>query len=119
MNEKLSRVDRNTRHQRDDLEVTPSGFIPRSQRGRQSNPKTVTTTETPLPQKEDPEFLLSDTTLEEEELSLLSRSELFPSHRIKWTKWFFNVLLVIFIALTIWLLWWGLHDSPWSAKQDL
>ncbi|ANS74884.1 hypothetical protein AWM70_09970 [Paenibacillus yonginensis] len=45
------------------------------------------------------------------------RTELYPSHRIKWTRWFFNVLLVIFIGLTVWLLWWGFHSSPWAIKQ--
>lgn len=49
---------------------------------------------------------------------LPSRAELFPSHRIKWTRYFFNVLLFIFIVLTIWLLWWGFHDSPWSLKRN-
>ncbi|WP_138492983.1 hypothetical protein [Paenibacillus pinistramenti] len=52
-----------------------------------------------------------------EETVYPSRTELYPSHRIKWTKWYFNVLLVIFIGLTIWLLWWGFHESPWSLKQ--
>ncbi|WP_223066606.1 hypothetical protein [Paenibacillus caui] len=55
----------------------------------------------------------------EPEAKYVSRSEIFPSHRIKWTKWFFNALLVIFIALTVLLLWWGLNESPWSIKRDL
>lgn len=44
------------------------------------------------------------------------RTKVFPSNRIKWTRWFFNTLLFLFIGLTIWLLWWGMTDSPWGAK---
>ncbi|GGA22878.1 hypothetical protein [Paenibacillus physcomitrellae] len=54
--------------------------------------------------------------LPEQELTP-SRTETYPSNRVKWTRWFFNVLLVIFIGLTIWLLWWGFHASPWAVKQ--
>ncbi|AWB45039.1 hypothetical protein DCC85_12940 [Paenibacillus sp. CAA11] len=48
---------------------------------------------------------------------LPSRSELFPSSRNRVQKWFFNSLLILFIALTVLLLWWGMHESPWGLKH--
>lgn len=46
-----------------------------------------------------------------------SRRELYPSHRIKWTKWFYNSLVFIFIALMILLFFWGMQQSTWGKHQ--
>lgn len=37
-----------------------------------------------------------------------SRRELYPSQRLKITRWFFNFLLFIFVAILFMLLWWGI-----------
>lgn len=50
---------------------------------------------------------------------LPTRKELYPSQRVKWTKWFFNTLLYVFVAILLVLLWWGLSDSPWGEKYGL
>ena len=49
--------------------------------------------------------------------SYSSRADMYPSSRVKWARWFYNFLLVSFLGLTVWLLWWGFHDSPWRMKQ--
>lgn len=48
-----------------------------------------------------------------------TRKELFPSQRLKWTRWFYNSLLYIFVIILIYLLWWGVSDSPWGDKYGL
>ncbi len=58
-------------------------------------------------------------TLEVDLSELPTRRELFPSHRIKITRWFYNSLLFIFIAITVYLLWWGISDSPWGQSHGL
>lgn len=50
---------------------------------------------------------------------LPTRKEMFPSQRIKITRWFYNSLLYIFIAIMIYLLWWGISDSPWGESHGL
>lgn len=50
---------------------------------------------------------------------LPTRKELFPSQRLKMTKWFYNSLLYIFMIILIYLLWWGLSDSPWGQSHGL
>lgn len=47
-----------------------------------------------------------------------SRRELFPSQRLKLTRWFFNSLVIIFVAIMIALLWWGISDSPWGQYYN-
>lgn len=47
-----------------------------------------------------------------------SRRELFPSQRMKLTRWFYNSLLFIFVAIMIALLWWGISDSPWGQYNN-
>jgi hypothetical protein len=54
------------------------------------------------------------------EVDLLpTRKELFPSQRIKMTRWFYNSLLYIFVIILIYLLWWGVSDSPWGKSHGL
>ncbi|MMZ68555.1 hypothetical protein D1872_312540 [compost metagenome] len=48
---------------------------------------------------------------------LPTRKELFPSQRLKVTRWFFNSLLYIFIVIMGLLLWWAVKDSPWGKTQ--
>lgn len=50
---------------------------------------------------------------------LPTRKDKFPSQRIKLTRWFYNSLLYIFIAILITLLWWGISDSPWGKGHGL
>ncbi|MBP1999511.1 hypothetical protein J2Z69_000530 [Paenibacillus shirakamiensis] len=45
-----------------------------------------------------------------------SRREVFPSQRLKWTRWFFNSLVFIFIALLILLFFWGMQHSVWGVN---
>lgn len=42
----------------------------------------------------------------------VSRTELFPSRRIRVSKWFMNFLSVLFILITAALLWWGIEGAP-------
>lgn len=60
--------------------------------------------------------------VEEGELDLSElppRRELFPSQRIRITRWFYNALLYVFVGITIYLLWWGISDSPWGKQHGL
>lgn len=41
--------------------------------------------------------------------SLPSRKQLFPSSYVKLTKWFYNILFILFVGLLIGLLFWGRH----------
>ncbi|MFB5763093.1 hypothetical protein [Paenibacillus medicaginis] len=42
----------------------------------------------------------------------VSRTELFPSRRIRVSKWFMNFLSTLFILITAALLWWGIEGAP-------
>ncbi|GJM80057.1 hypothetical protein HMSSN139_25530 [Paenibacillus sp. HMSSN-139] len=54
----------------------------------------------------------------EPDLEMLpTRKELFPSQRLKMTRWFYNSLLYIFVIILIYLLWWGVSDSPWGKTM--
>lgn len=60
--------------------------------------------------------------VEEGELDLSQlppRRELFPSQRLRVTRIFYNVLLYVFIGITIYLLWWGISASPWGQEHGL
>ena len=46
---------------------------------------------------------------EDEDRSLPSRKELYPSDYAKLTNWFYNVLFLLFIGLLVGLLLWGRH----------
>lgn len=56
-------------------------------------------------------------TLTAEELP--SRREVYPSQRVKLTKYFFNTLLFIFIAVMVALFWWGISESPWGQNHGM
>ncbi|AZK47149.1 hypothetical protein [Paenibacillus lentus] len=56
-------------------------------------------------------------TLSVEELP--SRREVYPSQRVKLTKYFFNTLLFIFIAVMVALFWWGISESPWGQNHGM
>lgn len=56
-------------------------------------------------------------TLSAEELP--SRREVYPSQRVKLTKYFFNTLLFIFIAVMVALFWWGISESPWGQNHGM
>ncbi|WP_339816595.1 hypothetical protein MKZ15_14070 [Paenibacillus sp. FSL R7-0216] len=65
------------------------------------------------------EHLLEMTSLESELEMMPTRKELFPSQRLKMTRWFYNSLLYIFVIILIYLLWWGVSDSPWGKNHGL
>ncbi|WP_110932464.1 hypothetical protein [Paenibacillus bouchesdurhonensis] len=56
-------------------------------------------------------------TLTAEELP--SRREVYPSQRVKLTRYFFNTLLFIFIAVMVVLFWWGISESPWGQNHSM
>lgn len=41
-----------------------------------------------------------------------SRTETYPSERLRFSKMFINSLIIIFILLLGFLLWWGLNGAP-------
>lgn len=55
--------------------------------------------------------------LEAQELP--SRREVYPSQRVKLTRYFFNALLFIFITVMVVLFWWGISESPWGQNNGL
>lgn len=112
MNERLSRMDRYGQRNRTKTQ--------RGSRSKSSRSRTIVSSEErvePLPAH------LPD--LEEFEPEVMdvekmpTRKELFPSQRLKWTRWFYNSLLYIFVIILIYLLWWGVSDSPWGDKYGL
>ncbi|MDO7905101.1 hypothetical protein Q5741_01575 [Paenibacillus sp. JX-17] len=48
----------------------------------------------------------------EEEEELLTRAEMFPSRRLRLSRWFLNTLSFLFVLLTIGLFWWGFQGAP-------
>ncbi|WP_019638967.1 hypothetical protein [Paenibacillus fonticola] len=50
---------------------------------------------------------------------LPSRREVYPSQRVKLTRYFFNALLFIFIAVMVALFWWGISESPWGQSNGM
>ncbi|MGF9699116.1 hypothetical protein [Paenibacillus sp. MABNR03] len=44
--------------------------------------------------------------------SLPTRTELHPSRRLRLSKRFVNSLIVIFVLLTVSLVWWGIQGAP-------
>ncbi|PPQ47646.1 hypothetical protein C5G87_16105 [Paenibacillus peoriae] len=41
-----------------------------------------------------------------------TRAEMFPSRRIRVSKWFLNFLSTLFVLITAALLWWGIEGAP-------
>ncbi|ADO57113.1 hypothetical protein ACT3XG_14260 [Paenibacillus polymyxa] len=41
-----------------------------------------------------------------------TRTEMFPSRRIRVSKWFLNFLSTLFVLITAALLWWGIKGAP-------
>ncbi|MEK5505075.1 MULTISPECIES: hypothetical protein [unclassified Paenibacillus] len=41
-----------------------------------------------------------------------TRAEMFPSRRIRVSKWFLNFLSTLFVLITAALLWWGVKGAP-------
>ncbi|MCY9517259.1 hypothetical protein [Paenibacillus apiarius] len=52
---------------------------------------------------------VSPSIAEDEDRSLPSRKELYPSDYAKLTNWFYNILFLLFIGLLVGLLLWGRH----------
>ncbi|WP_213590597.1 hypothetical protein MKX50_15100 [Paenibacillus sp. FSL W8-0186] len=50
---------------------------------------------------------------------LPSRREVYPSQRVKLTRYFFNTLLFIFITVMVSLFWWGISESPWGQNNGM
>lgn len=50
---------------------------------------------------------------------LPSRREVYPSQRVKLTRYFFNALLFIFITVMVALFWWGISESPWGQNNGM
>ncbi|GAA0135581.1 hypothetical protein YSY43_24210 [Paenibacillus sp. YSY-4.3] len=50
---------------------------------------------------------------------LPSRREIYPSQRVKLTKYFVNTLLFIFVAVMVVLFWWGISESPWGQNNGM
>lgn len=44
--------------------------------------------------------------------TLPTRAEIFPSRRVRLSKWFINSLIFIFILLTGFLVYWGIIGAP-------
>ncbi|SDG23268.1 hypothetical protein SAMN04488542_13061 [Fontibacillus panacisegetis] len=110
MNEQLSRMERHAQE--------------RKTTKRRSRYKPADDTYTNSDSKDEPlivPILESDSDSESEEEikveDLPTRKELFPSQRLKLTRWFFNSLLYIFIVIMGLLLWWAVQDSPWGKTQ--
>ncbi|RUT36109.1 hypothetical protein EJP77_03725 [Paenibacillus zeisoli] len=127
MNERLSRMERYSRKQHDREAVREDEIqlgrseaqirlrrseVHRQQTGRE---RVAASAET----GSGPEITSAEMVAQEEisALDMPSRREVYPSHRIKWTKWFYNSLLFIFIALMVLLFFWGMQQSTWGKQH--
>ncbi|WP_225999053.1 hypothetical protein [Paenibacillus sp. BJ-4] len=45
-----------------------------------------------------------------------TRAEMFPSRRLRVSKWFLNFLSTLFVLITAALLWWGIKGAPPISK---
>lgn len=129
MNERLSRVERYSRKQHERRAVREEeaqlsqgrrdaqARLRRSEihqhqtgRGRKSTPDE----KVPGLEVTSAEMIADD---EISALDMPSRREVYPSQRIKWTKWFYNSLVIIFIALMVLLFFWGMQQSTWGKQH--
>ncbi|GIO83580.1 hypothetical protein J25TS5_05120 [Paenibacillus faecis] len=110
MNERLSRSERHKRSRKGKSAIAEGGALPSRAMPAELTggvaPGRITRTG-------------GEESAEVEVSKLPTRKELYPSQRVKWTKWFFNTLLYVFVAILLVLLWWGLSDSPWGEKYGL
>ncbi|WP_334071614.1 MULTISPECIES: hypothetical protein [Paenibacillus] len=111
MNERLSRSERHKRSRKNGRSASADGGVTSTRAIPAEASEGYASGMITLVDEEDPG--------EVEVSKLPPRRELYPSQRIKWTKWFFNSLLYVFVAILLVLLWWGLSDSPWGEKYGL
>ncbi|MEK5476736.1 hypothetical protein NYE70_07260 [Paenibacillus sp. FSL R5-0407] len=122
MNERLSRSERHARNR-----SSANGTRKRTRRTEASETlerKASGTSYVEMAVSSETAPIISDTEYftegnESDVSELPTRKEMFPSQRIKITRWFYNSLLYIFIAIMIYLLWWGISDSPWGESHGL
>lgn len=122
MNERLSRTERHARNR-----SSANGTRKRTRRTEASETlerKASGTSYVEMAVSSETAPIISDTEYftegnESDVSELPTRKEMFPSQRIKITRWFYNSLLYIFIAIMIYLLWWGISDSPWGESHGL
>ncbi|MDN4067459.1 hypothetical protein QYF50_06085 [Paenibacillus vini] len=122
MNERLSRSERHARNR-----SSANGTRKRTRRTEASETlerKASGTSYVEMAVSSETTPIISDTEYftegnESDVSELPTRKEMFPSQRIKITRWFYNSLLYIFIAIMIYLLWWGISDSPWGESHGL
>ncbi|GIP52075.1 hypothetical protein [Paenibacillus vini] len=122
MNERLSRSERHARNR-----SSANGTRKRTRRIEASETlerKASGTSYVEMAVSSETAPIISDTEYftegnESDVSELPTRKEMFPSQRIKITRWFYNSLLYIFIAIMIYLLWWGISDSPWGESHGL
>ncbi|GIP20141.1 hypothetical protein [Paenibacillus sp. J22TS3] len=138
MNERLSRMERHSRKQQkrraireDDSKAAEKGLERTETLGeglgrRRRNPRKSSmaqelpmTRDVPIPSRTSGRRSIQEPGPEEDLTveDMPSRREMFPSHRIKWTKWFYNSLVIIFIAVTILLFFWGMQLSTWGIHR--
>ncbi|MNH80481.1 hypothetical protein D3C73_328210 [compost metagenome] len=129
MNERLSRMERYSRKQherravREEDAQLSQGRSEAKARLRRSEIHQHKTDKGRLsaPAKKVPDLeVASAEVIAEDEISALdmpSRREVYPSQRIKWTKWFYNSLVIIFIALMVLLFFWGMQQSTWGKQH--
>lgn len=110
MNERLSRMDRYGQRNRTNPQRRDKAKTSRSRSAAVSDERVVPVQMSGLKGPE-----AEDVNVEK----LPTRKELFPSQRLKWTRWFYNSLVYIFVIILIYLLWWGVSDSPWGEKSGL
>lgn len=122
MNERLSRSERHARNRssangtrKRTRRTEASETLEREASGTSYVEMAVSSETTPI--ISDTEYFTEGNESDVSELP--TRKEMFPSQRIKITRWFYNSLLYIFIAIMIYLLWWGISDSPWGESHGL
>lgn len=127
MNERLSRSERHGRSRNTRKGTSPKLDTLTRQAARTKRREVGTIApSTPLPQETEfpiaiPEMgiLEADGQQEPSVQDLPTRKELYPSQRIKFTRWFYNSLVFIFVAIMAALLWWGISLSPWGKSHGM
>lgn len=135
MNQQLSRSQKYGHHRRrkEGKDIKPSKLFPNLVENRKPKNKTITVTNKPVHKKPVsksqpvPELSRMQRKLQAEQKhkqnkeangriqeaeTLPTRAELFPSRRVRLSKWFINSLICIFILLTGFLVYWGIIGAP-------